>query len=82
MRNTFRVRRRGIAADAASLLENFDREQVQEVIRHAGTMLRTWIEQNRDVPQLPANVQDSLMEEISRSTRAPSARPCDEKANG
>ena len=67
MRNTFRERLRAIAANAASLLENFDREQVQEVIRHAGTMLRTWIEQHRAVPQLPAHVQDSLMQEISRT---------------
>jgi transcriptional regulator with XRE-family HTH domain len=67
MRDAFRNRLRAIAADAASLLENFEREQVQEVIRHAGTMLHTWIEQNRAVPQLPSHVQDSLMDEISRT---------------
>jgi hypothetical protein len=56
-----------ITSDARALLMNHEQEQVQEVIRHATTMLRTWTKQNAAMPRLSAHLQESLLSELAKA---------------
>jgi hypothetical protein len=49
------------------LLLNYEKEEVQEVLRHAAGMFQTWASQNSAVPALNAHVQESLMSEIAKA---------------
>jgi transcriptional regulator with XRE-family HTH domain len=62
-----RQRLNDITESARSVLANHEREQVQEVVRQAGRMLRSWTTQNSNRRPLNAHVQDSLMEQIARA---------------
>jgi len=65
LRATIRRRLQDVTENARSVLANYEREQVQEVVRHAGRMLHTWIDQN-SVLNLPSvHVHDSLMGQIA-----------------
>ena len=55
---------------ARSLVENHEKEQVQEVLRSAAGMVATWISKNRQVPTLSGHVHDSLMSQIHSSYAA------------
>ena len=61
VRNSFRERLNEEIAGARRLLLNYEKEQVNEVLRAAGGMLRTWIMQHKATPSLNGHVQDSLM---------------------
>lgn len=54
-----------ITESARSVLANHEREQVQEVVRQAGSMLRGWTGQNTGLRPLNERVQDSLMQQIA-----------------
>ena len=63
-RQTFRTRIEAAIASSRSLLLNHEKEQVQEVLRLAARMIKTWLTQNTAVPALSGHVQDSLMSQI------------------
>jgi len=67
IRETFRTRLREITMNANALLLNHEQAQVQEVIAHAATMLRTWANQNTGLRKIRANVQDSLMGQLAKA---------------
>ncbi|MGZ8155340.1 MAG: hypothetical protein ACXWUK_08585 [Burkholderiales bacterium] len=67
MRKTFRGKMHEVASNARTLLQNYEREQVQEVMRHAASTLRTWAGRSAKPQALNAHVQDSLMEQIARA---------------
>lgn len=64
-RQSFRSQIHEITNNAKALLLNHEQEQVQEIIRAAAGMLRSWAAQNTTVQKLNAHVQDSLMEQIA-----------------
>lgn len=64
-RELFRGKLQEIISNAHILLLNHEKEQAQEVIRHAATMLRSWAKQNAMPRALAAHVQDSLMAQLS-----------------
>jgi hypothetical protein len=66
-RQTFRARLHEITNNARALLLNHEQEQVQEVIRHAAKMLRSWADQNMNLHPLNAHVQDSLMDQLTKA---------------
>ncbi len=65
VRQSFRARMHEITNNAKALLLNHEREQVQEILRQAAGMMRTWISQNRAVPKLNAQIQDSLIQQMA-----------------
>lgn len=67
IRATMRRDLQGVTSNARAVLQNQEREQVQEVIRHAGRMLTTWTEKHAALQPMAAHVQDSLMDEITRA---------------
>ncbi|MCC7483454.1 MAG: helix-turn-helix transcriptional regulator [Burkholderiales bacterium] len=75
VRETFRKRMKEVSSNARALLQNHEREQVQEVVRHAASALRTWASRNAKPQALSAHVQDSLMEQIGRAA-ATTVRAC------
>lgn len=66
-RQVFRARLYEITSNARTLILNHEQEQVQEVIRHAATMLRSWANQNISPRPLRAHVQDSLMGQLAKA---------------
>ena len=66
-REAFRSRLREILTSARALLLNHEKEQTQEVIRHAATMLRTWAERNKQPEFQNARIHDSLIEQLYSS---------------
>jgi transcriptional regulator with XRE-family HTH domain len=67
MRQTFRARTREVVSNAQTLLQNYEQEQVQEVMRHAASTLCTWAGRNAKPQLLNAHVQDSLMEQMAHA---------------
>ncbi|MES9927683.1 MAG: helix-turn-helix transcriptional regulator [Candidatus Thiodiazotropha sp. 6PDIVS] len=67
MREVFHAKLHEITTNAHTLIRNHEQEQVQEVIRHAASMLRSWANQNTTPPALGAHVQDSLMEQLAKA---------------
>jgi len=67
VRRTFRARLHEITTNAQVLLLNHEQAQVQDVLRQASTMLRTWATQNAKPAALNASVQDSLMAQLVRT---------------
>lgn len=65
VRQSFRARMHEITNNAKALLLNHEREQVQEILRQAAGMMRTWISQNWVVPKLNAQIQDSLIQQMA-----------------
>jgi hypothetical protein len=78
IRQSFRARMHEIATNAKTLLANHEREQVQEVIRAATKLLRTWVTRNQSILALTAHVQDGLLDQMS----APSVPRFVEKGSG
>jgi transcriptional regulator with XRE-family HTH domain len=70
IRQAFRTRIDEAIKSARSLVENHEKEQVQEVLRSAAGMIATWISKNRNVPALSGHVHDSLMSQIHSSYAA------------
>lgn len=64
-RQVFRTRLHEITSNARTLILNHEQEQVQEVIRHAANMLRSWTNQNAMPRPLSAHIQDSLLKELT-----------------
>ena len=64
VRETFRARLVGSVSSANALLQHHKEEQVQAVLRHAATILQTWVSQNATTRQGDAHVQDSLLKQI------------------
>ncbi|HEX8209855.1 MAG TPA: hypothetical protein VF584_06675 [Longimicrobium sp.] len=67
MRESVRSRLGDVTANARSILANYEQEQVQEVVRHAGRMLQSWIDGHRSLQPLRVHVHDSLMEQLNRA---------------
>ena len=67
VRQSFRARMKEVTDNAMTLLKNHEKEQVQEVVRAAASMLKSWVSQNSEVHGPCAHVQDSLMAQISRA---------------
>lgn len=69
VRETFRVRLTEITRNADALLLNYEKEQVQEVIRHSATMFQSWVRRNTDIPKPKGqvHVQDSLMGQLAQA---------------
>ncbi len=70
IREGFRTRISETITSARSLVENHEKEQVQEVLRSAAGMIATWISKNRNVPALSGHIHDSLMSQIHSSYAA------------
>lgn len=66
-RQVFRAKLHEITSNARTLILNHEQEQVQEVIRHAATMLRSWAKQNTAPRPLKTHVQESLMGQLVTS---------------
>lgn len=66
-RQVFRASLHEITSNARTLILNHEQEQVQEVIRHAANMLRSWAKQNAAPKPLGAHVQDSLMGQLAKA---------------
>jgi hypothetical protein len=64
IRQSFRLKIKQAIYSSQSLLQNHEKEQVQEVLLAASHMMNTWIIQNKKVPTLPGHVQDSLISQI------------------
>lgn len=71
-RQTFKVRLDEIITNARKLLQNYEQEQVQEVIRHTATMFLSWVNQNAGLRRIKsqAHVQDSLMGQLVKAHAA------------
>jgi transcriptional regulator with XRE-family HTH domain len=67
IRESFRTRVSEITDNAKALLLNHEQEEVQEVLRDAARMLKSWTTQNSKVPPLNAHVHDSLMGQIAQA---------------
>lgn len=67
IRQSFRSRIEQTIGSARTPLLNHEKEQVQEVLRAAASMMSTWVEQDKAVPALTGHVQDSLMSQIQIS---------------
>ncbi len=66
-RQVFRTKLHEITTNASTLILNHEQEQVQEIIRHAAAMLRSWAQQNATPRPLNAHVQESLMGQLVRA---------------
>ncbi len=66
IREAFRARIRETTINANSLLINQEKEQVQEVLRAAAKMLKSWVEQNLSITLSTANIQDSLIDQMAQ----------------
>jgi transcriptional regulator with XRE-family HTH domain len=66
-RQTMRARLHEITTNAQALLLNHEQEQTQEVLRHAAVMLNTWTNQHATLRPFKANVEDSLMAQLSKA---------------
>jgi hypothetical protein len=66
-RQVFRAKLHEITTNARTLILNHEQEQVQEVIRQAAAMLRSWAKQNATPRPLNAHVQESLMGQLVRA---------------
>lgn len=64
VRETFRVRLVDTVNSANALLQHHEEEQVQAVMRHAATMLKTWVSENTTTRRRDTHVQDSLLNQI------------------
>lgn len=51
--------------DAQKLLENFEDEQAQEIVRQAMSMVRSWMANNRNAPVAGQQIEESLMDELN-----------------
>jgi hypothetical protein len=66
IREAFRDRIRETTVNAKSLLINQEKAQVQEVLRAASGMLKSWVTQKSSVPVIQAHVQDSLIDQMAK----------------
>lgn len=64
VRRNFGHQLREIINNANTLLQNYELEQTQEVIRQAAQQLRTWIHRHRSLQHLNMYIQDSLIEQL------------------
>jgi len=64
IRENFRSHLRESNSNARMLLANHEKEQVQDVLRAAARMMKTWVNQHSLVPQLTGRVHDSLMSQL------------------
>jgi hypothetical protein len=64
VQETFRNRLHEIVGQARNLLGNQEQEQVQEVMRQAAVMLRSWAGSHMEPGILNAHVQDSLIDQM------------------
>lgn len=64
IRESFRTRLSEAAQNARKLLLNHEKEQVQEVLRAAAQMMKTWVSEYSKVPTPSGRVHDSLMSQI------------------
>ncbi|MBI5517149.1 MAG: helix-turn-helix transcriptional regulator [Deltaproteobacteria bacterium] len=58
---------REIVLNARRLLDNYEQEQVQEVIRQASRMLQTWVSRHSKIPTPTGSLQASLVEQIQKA---------------
>lgn len=65
MRQVYRDRLDEIITNADKLLENHEQEQVQEVLRHAASMLKTWAGAHGNPSQAKTHLHDSLLEQMA-----------------
>ena len=53
-----------LVQSAGQLVENYEDEQVQEVVREATKLIRSWINMHMDVSAVEREAQDSLLNEV------------------
>ncbi|WP_190101131.1 helix-turn-helix domain-containing protein [Streptomyces griseoflavus] len=63
-RGVFKRQLRDVLVQAQSLLDNVEKEQVQEIQREAGRQLSIWIDLNSAPAKFGGHVHDNLLEEI------------------
>ena len=54
----------GLVGSAGGLIANYEDEQAQEIVRHAAVLIRSWIEQNKDVGSVKREAERSLLGEV------------------
>ncbi|MER2514386.1 MAG: helix-turn-helix transcriptional regulator [Nitrosomonas ureae] len=67
VRNSFRLELNETINDSQRLLENYEQEQVQEVIRSAGKRVESWIKQHEKLPAPNTHVQDDLINAMKQA---------------
>lgn len=64
-RGEFRRRLEEVLADARSLLDNAEQEEVQAIQREAARLIRSWIEEHPEPLPVKRHVHDALLTEIA-----------------
>ncbi len=64
VRESFRKELNETIKDAKILLENHEQEQIQEIIRSAGRLISSWLEQHQELSLVSYHVHNSLINEM------------------
>lgn len=67
LRNSYRSHLKEVISGTHTLLANYEKEQVQEVLREAARRLGTWLKNNREVASVSWKVSDSLLAALSKA---------------
>lgn len=67
LRELHRTRATDLIRTVRDVLDNYENEQVQAVVRDASKHLRTWLATNRDVGQLAGQVHEALLTAMTGS---------------
>jgi hypothetical protein len=61
LRDLYRTRATGLIQTVHDVIDNYENEQVQVIVRDASKHLRTWLSTNKDIGQLAGEVHETLL---------------------
>jgi len=67
LQESYRARLAEVVANAKTLLQNYEKEQVQEVLHEAAHRLAVWLKNNEQLGRTNLTVHDSLFEALGRA---------------
>jgi len=70
VRNSFREKLIETTGDIEILLANYEQEQVQEVIRNAGSRISSWLNQHEKLPNPRIHIEDDLLKSMNQAYAA------------
>src|SRR5205823_3640052 len=73
LRELYRTRAANLIRTVNDVIENYEDEQVQLVVREAASHLRTWLSTNKDISQVAGQVHEALLSAM-RGTHASTIR--------